>query len=76
MMDHFTNRPCAAAPLISYRYRGAYGFVMIGATDDADAMFQAHRSTVAAGDWSKLEVWDKVADAYKPVMVADLTRKA
>ena len=39
------DRPCAAAGLTSYRYRGRYGWVMIGARDDHDAMREAARST-------------------------------
>jgi len=38
------DRPLAAAPLKSYRYKGAYGWIMIGARDDADALVQAARS--------------------------------
>jgi hypothetical protein len=41
----YWERPCAAAGLISYRCRSPYGFVMIGAKDDDDAMKQALRST-------------------------------
>ena len=39
------DRPCAAPGLWSYRYRGRYGWIMIGARDDADAMREARRST-------------------------------
>lgn len=39
-----TDRPMAAPGLTSYRYRGAYGFVMIGALDHADALQEAQRS--------------------------------
>lgn len=38
------DKPLAAAGLLSYRYKGAYGWIMIGARDDADALVQAARS--------------------------------
>lgn len=44
-MSEYWERPCAALGLQSYRARGRYGWVMIGATDDADAMREALRST-------------------------------
>ena len=40
-----TSRPLAAPGLISYRCKSPFGFVMIGATDNADAMKEALRST-------------------------------
>lgn len=43
-MINITNKACAAYPLLSYRYSGPYGFIMIGATDDADALNEAKRS--------------------------------
>lgn len=56
-MTAIQNRPLAAAGLTSYRYRGRYGFVMIGARDHADALREAARSTdnVTAAN---LEVWN------------------
>lgn len=51
------NTPCAATGLTSYRYRGTYGYIMIGAVDHADAMNEASRSC-AYRDPAKLEVWD------------------
>lgn len=53
----FRDRPCAAAPWTSYRCRIPGGYIMIGATDSADAMREAKRSydrATAEG----LEVWD------------------
>ena len=38
------NKPLAQAPLKSYRCRNRYGWTMIGATDDVDAMREAHRT--------------------------------
>lgn len=40
-----TDRPLAAAPNKSYRLKGAYGWIMIGAMDDQGAMSEARRST-------------------------------
>lgn len=56
------NRPCAAPGLTSYRARGRYGFIMIGATDDADAWREARRSSDAPRD---LERWD--GERYLPI---------
>ena len=58
------ERPCASAGLISYRYRGRYGFIMIGAWDDADALREAGRSTDDVSPDS-LERWD--GSRYAPV---------
>jgi hypothetical protein len=49
------NRPCAAPGLISYRARSRYGWIMIGATDDDDAMREARRSTDAP---TNLQRWN------------------
>ena len=66
-MSHHSNRPLASTGLISYRYaNGAYGFVMIGARDDADALNEASRS-VSSGPvtFDNLQVWD--GKKYVPV---------
>ena len=39
LMTDLQDRPCAAAGLVSYRYNGPFGFIMIG-----DAMNEANRS--------------------------------
>lgn len=39
------NKPMAADGLISYRYKGRYGWIMIGASTDTDALCQAQLST-------------------------------
>jgi len=49
------DRPCAAPGLTSYRARGRWGWIMIGARDDADARREALRSSDRATD---LQVWD------------------
>ena len=49
------DRPCAAEGLTSYRARGRYGWIMIGAADDADAWREALRSTDTPTD---LQRWD------------------
>jgi hypothetical protein len=46
----------AAPGLISYRYKGRYGWIMIGAKDDAGALREARRSTSPV-DYSGLERW-------------------
>jgi len=48
------NRPLAAPGLTSYRCRGRYGWIMIGANSHQDAMREARRSTDAPGE---LQIW-------------------
>ena len=49
--------PLAAPGLTSYRLRGPYGWIMIGATDRAGAMREAARSTQDPKP-ETLEVWN------------------
>lgn len=51
------NKPLAAAGLTSYRYRGNYGFIMIGAISASDALKEASRSTGITSTIDKLEIW-------------------
>jgi hypothetical protein len=62
-MKHFTERPLAAAGLTSYRCKGAYGWIMIGAADHVDAMREARRSSATARH-EDLQVWD--GERYVP----------
>lgn len=58
---HAHERPCAAEGLTSYRCRGMWGWIMIGATDADDALREARRSSDAGPAAVKpetLEVWD------------------
>lgn len=61
------DKPLAAPGLTSYRYKGRYGWIMIGAHSEADALQEAARS--ASGDVSRenLQVWDEEIEGYKPV---------
>lgn len=65
------ERPCAARGLHSYRFAHAFGFVMIGALDEADAMREARRSTDKAGT---LERWNGCA--YVPCDAPAMERAA
>lgn len=38
------DKPCAIQGLTSYRYKGNYGWIMIGAIDTQDALREASRS--------------------------------
>lgn len=40
-----SNHPMAIEGLITYRYRGRYGFIYIGASTDTEALIEAQRST-------------------------------
>lgn len=59
------KKPLAAAGLTSYRYRGDYGWVMIGAIDNSDAMKEAGRSVSHSPSMDRLEKWD--GKKYIPV---------
>lgn len=61
-----TERPCASEGLISYRYRGRFGWVMIGAHDDEDALHEASRSSTDSVHLENLQVWD--GSTYVPVV--------
>jgi hypothetical protein len=58
-MEDYWNKPCAAHGLKSYRYRGRYGYIMIGAKDDTDALSEAARSTIDVTK-DKLQRWNGV----------------
>lgn len=63
-MTDLTNRPLAAPGLISYRCKGRFGWIMIGATDHDNAMREAYRSYQDAKR-EELEIWDGAK--YTPV---------
>ena len=58
MMLETHNKPMAIKGLKSYRYRGRYGYIMIGATDTQDALREASRSTDSKITIDNLEAWD------------------
>lgn len=63
MLD-FTNRPLAASGFISYRCKNGYGWTMIGAKDNADALNEARRTDASAqSEW--LQIWNN--DKYVPI---------
>ena len=66
-MTSVHDRPLAAEGLTSYRYRGRYGWVMIGATSVADALNEARRSTQVPEHKPErhLQVWN--GQEYVPV---------
>lgn len=63
---NMTDKPMAAPGLISYRYRGRYGWIMIGALDDADALREANRSTDGPVTMDNLQVHD--GDCYRDTL--------
>lgn len=52
-----TDKPLAQQGLRSYRYKGRYGWIMIGARDTAHALNEAQRSTNDKVTVDKLEVF-------------------
>jgi hypothetical protein len=60
---HAHERPCAAPGLTSYRIRGVFGWIMIGAHSIGGALDEARRSTQFV-DRSKLQVWSETAGKY------------
>ena len=67
MANHVT-RPCAAAGLTSFRYKGRYGFIMIGATNTEDALREARRSMTGPATVNNLDIWDAETARYLPVV--------
>lgn len=51
------DKPMATKGLLSYRCKGRYGFIMIGAKDDQDAFNEAKRSSDSVKR-ENLEKWD------------------
>ena len=52
------DRPMAAHGLTSYRYKGRYGWIMIGAKDTEGALSEARRSTYdKQASIENLEIW-------------------
>lgn len=56
--NNINDKPLAAKGLTSYRYKGCYGFIMIGAKDNSDALSEAKRSTGSDTVIDRLQVWD------------------
>lgn len=67
-MTDLTNKPLAAPGLDSYRYKGRYGWIMIGANSYTDALREAERSFSGGGTAvpEKLEKWN--GEKYVPVV--------
>jgi len=66
-MTHFQDRPCAASPLISYRAMGSFGWIMIGAWDNQDALREGQRSTNKQLTLADVQVWNAEQGRYIPV---------
>lgn len=64
------DRPCAAPGLQSYRAKGPYGWIMIGAKDDREALREAKRSTPNPTD---LQRWDGLK--YVPITIPTRGRR-
>jgi hypothetical protein len=56
-MINLCDKPMASKGLISYRYRGRYGWIMIGARDDSEALKEAQRSTSDKVIIDNLQIW-------------------
>lgn len=64
------DRPLAAAGLVSYRYNGPFGFIMIGATDHADALNEANRSLCKPDAKAEnLEIWNVFENRYEKALI-------
>lgn len=61
-MTPLHERPCAGPGLTSYRAKGPFGWIMIGARSTVEAWSEARRSTDAPTD---LQIWTVVG--YVPV---------
>lgn len=65
----YHTRPCAAAGLESYRCRGRFGWIMIGAVSDENALSEARRSWSGA-EMNHIERWN--GDRYVPLVSSDV----
>jgi len=63
-----SNKPLAASGLTSFRYKGRYGWIMIGATSTEDALREARRSIEGSALIQNLDIWDDRASRYVPVI--------
>ncbi|KVH05325.1 hypothetical protein WS84_27710 [Burkholderia anthina] len=68
-----SQRPLAAAGFKSYRCKGRFGWIMIGASNVDDAMREARRSCPEA-KVIDLEEWN--GERYVPVSFADVLKSA
>jgi hypothetical protein len=64
MNQPFYEKALAIKGLISYRYKGRYGWIMIGAHNHADALREAKRSTDESIIIENLQVWDEAKSCY------------
>lgn len=64
-----TDKPLAAEGLLSYRCKGQFGWIMIGAKDDDDAFSEALRSCATAKR-EGLQKWD--GTAYVPCTMPEM----
>ena len=63
-----TDKPLAIEGLTSYRYRGRYNYIMIGASNTLCALSEANRSLYSDDAVvSKLEIWNEEQNKYIPV---------
>lgn len=63
-MIKYWNKPCGAEGLSSYRATGRFGFIMIGARIESEAMREALRSTNSI---SLLEKWNSDKGIYEVI---------
>lgn len=67
-MPEYFDKPCAIDGLNSFRYRGNCGWIMIGATDQNDALHQALISlSHGEATLNRLERWCILSNCYIPV---------
>ena len=62
------SKPLAAKGLTSYRYKGPFGWFMIGAKDIEDALREAARSTDAKIERANLQIYDYDQGQYVDIM--------
>ena len=61
---NYWDKPCASKGFISYRYKGRYGYIMIGAYSHSDALNEVRRSTFGEPDINILEIYCDIAKKY------------
>lgn len=65
MLRPIVERPLATDGFTSYRYKGRYGWIMIGARSVEDALKEASHSTSEEVIIDNLQVWN--GEEYMPV---------
>lgn len=69
-MTHYSDLPCAAKGFVSYRYKGPYGWIMIGAKNIQDALNEANISlSNGKATMENLQIWNDEIKMYEDAFI-------